>query len=66
MTDKTTKEKVTDFLLAIIGMVLIFTCLAMLPKACDTEAKMRAERTAAFLQDTANDAYAARKLAAGE
>ena len=51
MTDKTTKEKVTDFLLAIIGMVLIFTCLAMLPKACDTEAKMRAERTAAFLAD---------------
>lgn len=51
MTDKTTKEKVTDFLLAIIGMALIFTCLAMLPKACETEEKMRAERTAEFLAD---------------
>ena len=64
---KPAKENVTDFLLAIIGMVLIFACLAMLPKACDTEAKMREERTAVFLADTANDeSYAARKLAAGE
>ena len=67
MIDKNPKEKVFDFCIAVVGMVLIFTCLVMLPKACETEAKMRAERTAAFLADTANDeSYAARKLAAGE
>lgn len=66
MSQNTQKEKVFDFCIAVIGMVLIFACLAMLPKACDKEAKMREERTASFLQDTANDEYAARKLATGE
>ena len=66
MSQNTQKEKVFDFCIAVVGMVLIVACLAMLPKACDTEAKMRAERTAVFLQDTANDEYAARKLATGE
>lgn len=52
MSQNTQKEKVLDFCIAVVGMVLIFACLAMLPKACDTEAKMREERTAEFLADT--------------
>ena len=51
MTDKTPKEKVTDFLLAIIGMVLIFACLAMLPKAWEKEEAFKMERQDAFLAD---------------
>lgn len=51
MSQKPTKEKWTDFFLSVAAILIIFACLAVLPKACDTEYAMRQERTAAFLAE---------------
>ena len=51
MTDKTTKEKATDFLLAIIGMIICLLCIIQVPKAWEREEQFKQERVEIFLAD---------------
>lgn len=55
MSQNTQKEKWSDLIMAVIGMVLIFACLSILPKAWEKEEAFKMERQDAFLADAANE-----------
>lgn len=55
MSQNTQKEKVTDFLLAIIGMIICLLCIIQSPKAWEKEEAFKMERQDAFLADAANE-----------
>lgn len=51
MSQNTQKEKLSDLIIAVLGMIICLLCIIQVPKAWEKEEAFKMERQDAFLAD---------------